>query len=200
MIANHIQQARAQVQALRSALERHRFRGFCAPPRLISAALTVGIGALLLKGTIPVTAEAHLWAWGTLCLLAGAMNAGSLLYWFWHDEEANRVWRRLGPVVDVLPPLLIGGVLSSALVFGGHFDYLFGVWMCLFGMANFNARHMLAPGIARVGIFYMVSGAACLIMPMPFTNPLPMMMVFAIGELAGGLVLHFDQTRNLEEI
>jgi len=200
MIANHVHQARAQVQALRAALERHHFRGFCAPPRFISAALTVGIGLLLYKAVIPATAQAHLWAWGTLCLLAGGINAGALLYWFWHDEEADRVWRRLSPVLDVLPPLLIGGVLSAALVSGGHLEYLFGVWMCLFGMANFNARHMLAPGIARVGIFYMVSGVACLLMPVPFTNPLPMMVVFAIGELAGGLVLHFDQTRNLEEI
>ena len=160
----------------------------------------MSVGLVLLKGGLAANPETHLWAWGTLCLLAGAINAGSLLYWFWHDDEVGRVWRRLSPVLDVLPPLLIGGVLSFALVAGGHFDYLFGVWMCLFGMANFNARHMLAPGIAHVGIFYMISGIFCLILPVSFTNPLPMMGVFAIGELAGGLVLHFDQTRNLEDI
>lgn len=200
MLANQIHQAKAQVQALRAVLMQHRFRGFCAPPRLLSSALTLGVGLVLLKGGVPATAEAHILGWGSLCLLAGLINLGSLLYWFWYDEEAGRVWRRLSPVLDVLPPLLIGGVISGALIAGDHFDYLFGVWMCLMGMANFNARHMLAPGVAHVGVFYMISGIVCLIAPMPFTNPLPMMVVFTLGELAGGLVLHFDQTRNLEEI
>jgi hypothetical protein len=72
--------------------------------------------------------------------------------------------------------------------------------MCLFGLANFSSRHLLPRATGHLGLFYMLAGGLCLLSPtVNFVDPWPMALVFGIGELAGGLILHFDQTRKLSD-
>jgi hypothetical protein len=98
--------------------------------------------------------------------------------------------RLLKPAIDAVPALAAGGVLSAALIAAGQFRLLPGVWMALYGLAQTAYRHSLPPGIYRVGLAYLVCGAAALLWPpAAFTNPWPMGTVFGLGEIAGGLVL-----------
>ena len=52
------------------------------------------------------------------------------------DPEAKRDIRRLKPASDAIPPLFVGGLLSLVMIIHHQYDYLYGIWMCHFGLAN----------------------------------------------------------------
>jgi len=105
------------------------------------------------------------------------------------------VKERLSPAVDLLPLLLVGGLLTAAFLLRGTHDFLFGMWMCVFGATNLVSRHILPNGIMLIGAYYIVAGAVCLLHPdASFTNPWPMGLVFFVGEVAGGVILHRGKT------
>jgi hypothetical protein len=128
------------------------------------------------------------------------LNGGALLHWFLSDQEVNRNVHRLTPVLDVVAPLVVGGILTAALVLHGLHRYLFGTWMCMFGLVNLASRHVLPRSICLVGLFYIACGGVWLLAPgLKFVNPWPMGLVFFAGEWVGGMILHLDDRRYGEE-
>jgi hypothetical protein len=197
MITDHIHHALAQVKELqRHVLERQKFRGYSGEARAMAGTIALGAALVLGMGRVPATPTAHLLGWGVVFLLALCINYGAVMYWFLYDPHVRRDLRKLKPTIDVFPPLIVGAVLSVALVLRGEHDYLFGVWMCLYGLANLASRHVLPKAFAWVGLFYLAAGFCCLFIPqLTFTNPWPMGLTFFLGEWASGLILHFDQRR-----
>jgi membrane-anchored protein YejM (alkaline phosphatase superfamily) len=66
----------------------------------------------------------------------------------------------------------------------------------MFGLTNFASRYVLPSAIAYVGLFYILAGALCLLMPtISFLHPIAMGMVFCAGEWAGGTILYLDDRR-----
>ena len=69
--------------------------------------------------------------------------------------------------------------------------------MCLYGLAQVAYRRSLPKGIYMLGFFYLACGTLFLVSDgMPITNPWPMALAFAVGEIASGLVLIKDHTSN----
>jgi len=195
MIANHIHDALAQVRELQQRiLERQRFRGYSGGARM-SAGTFALVGAwIMASGNYPRDPYAHLLGWGTIFFLAILTNYGSLLYRFAKDAGLNGDARMLRPAVEVFPPLIVGGLLTLVMLLERHYDYLFGIWMSLFGLANIASRHVLPHKMGIIGYFYIACGAVCLLpSARSFLDPWPMGIVFFIGELAGGLLLSLDQ-------
>ena len=93
------------------------------------------------------------------------------------------------PAVDAIPALAVGAVLSMAAIMAGLFGFLFGIWMCLYGLAQVAYRQSLPRGIYTVGVAYIFCGFCCLWLQPPFTNPWPMGLTFFLGETAGGMSL-----------
>lgn len=146
----------------------------------------------------PSSVMAHIMGWGAVLVFASLLNGGALLNWFLRDPRVKRSPRRLQPILDGLPGLMVGAVLSALFYFNGCYDWLFGVWMCMFGLTNLAMRFVLPRAMIAVGLFYMVSGCLWLLLPdVSILNPWPMGLVFFIGEWAGGLVLYFDERRYL---
>ncbi len=197
MIVNQVQEALHQVRSLQHVvLERLRFRGFSGPTRAISGTVALLAAGAMSTPFYPRNTEAHLVGWGSVLGVALLLNAGALVYWFAHDLRARRDLRRLSPVLDVVPPLLVAGILTVSLVLHGLHNYLFGVWMLLFGLTNLATRYVLPPTIALVGLFYVACGALTLLAPgVRFLNPWPMGIVFFAGEWVGGLILYLDHRR-----
>lgn len=195
MIASHIHDALAQVQVLQQKiLERQRFRGYSGQARLSAGSLALLGAACMASSAMPPTPRAHLLGWGLVFVAAVCINYGSLLYWFVTAQGLDREIRTLRPTLDVFPPLIVGGLLTLVMVRHGHYAYLFGIWMSLFGLANCASRHVLPPHMSLVGGFYIASGALCLCTPAgDFLNPWPMGLVFGVGEWAGGLLMVYDQ-------
>jgi hypothetical protein len=183
-----------------SVLERQKFRGYSGRARAASGTLALGAAAVMSRAAFPKTPEAFLWAWGLVFAAAVVMNGAALAYWFLRDPRVNREPGRLRPVLEVVPPLAAGGVLTLALLLHGQRDALYGTWMVMFGLANVASRHVLPRPMALVGLFYLVAGSAVLLAPgTSFMLPWPMGTVFFAGEWAGGMILHFDQNRRVAE-
>ncbi len=194
MIARHIHHALAQVQELQQkVLEKQRFKGYSGRARAVGGTVAL-LATILMTGTsYPKTTLAHVIGWGAVFVIAIFLNYGALTYWFLFDPTVKRDLRRLKPVLDIIPPILVGGILTLAILLHGHHEYLFGIWMCLFGLANLASRHVLPKSICFLGIFYMVCGSVYLLLPnLSFLNPWPMGIIFFVGEWIGGLILHFD--------
>ena len=213
MVANHIHHALEQVYELRhKILERQRFRGYSGAARIVSGVWALLAAAVLSSSLVPQTAEVHILGWGIVCGVGVFMNYGAVGYRFLTEQTAVgsiQNIRRLRPTLDGIAPLVVGGLLTVAVLDNGHYQYLFGVWMSLFGLTNIASRHVLPPKISLVGCFYIVCGAVCLFSPgnLPgnfpgdapgdsihaFLNPWPMGIVFFVGECAGGMLLYLDE-------
>ena len=197
MITQHVHEALTQVRELQQAvLEKLRFKGYSGPTRAVSGTLALLMAAVMSMKGYPQSTEAHLVGWASVLAVALVLNLGALVYWFWNDAIVKRDLRRLSPVLDILPPLVLAGVFTTALILHGEHRFLFGTWMCMFGLTNLASRHVLPRMICVVGLFYIACGTLWLLAPsVSFLNPWPMGIVFFAGEWVGGLVLYLDDRR-----
>lgn len=191
MIASHIHDALAQVRRLRSLiLEKRFFTGYSGRARIISGSVAFAGAVILSSSFVPATNEAHLIGWGLVLAFALLLNYASLIHWFLFDKEVSRDPIKLKPAIDAIPALAVGGVLSLAILAAEQYQLLFGMWMCLYGLAQVAYRRSLPGGIYMVGIFYILAGVICLLWGgVRFVNPWPMALVFLAGELVGGSIL-----------
>jgi hypothetical protein len=199
MISEQIQFALSQVQELQQKiLEKQRFKGYSGRARALSGTGCFLAAAFMGTRYYPQSISAHVIAWGLVFALALLLNFGAMLYWFLFDAGTERHVRTLKPIMDILPPIAGGGVLTLILMREGLHVYLFGMWMCLFGLANLAMRHALPRRIWLLGLAYTLSGIAFLMWPVPFLNPWPMGIVFFVGEWAAGFILHYDEEASAE--
>ncbi len=191
MIANHIHDALSQVRKLQEfVLAKRLFRGYSGKARIMSGSVALIGSAVLSSAWVPDTAKAHLLGWGVVLVVGVILNYAALVYWFLSDSEVRRNPRMLKPAIDALPALGVGAVLTVAVIMSGQYYLLFGVWMCLYGLAQVAYRQSLPTGIYIVGVCYIMCGAYWLMSPaMSFVIPWPMGMTFFVGEMAGGVIL-----------
>lgn len=180
----------------RSLLQRERFKGWSGPTRVLSGTLALLAAMILHQDFLPQSNLIYLIVWASVFLAAMLLNLGALLYWFLNDRMIQRDISRLKPILDIIPPLAVGGLFTMVLILNRDFDALYGVWMCMFGLTNFASRYVLPGAIAWVGVFYIFAGALCLLLPgISFMQPLAMGAVFCAGEWAGGAILYLDDRR-----
>jgi hypothetical protein len=199
MIANHIHHALAQVRELQQKiLENQRFKGYSGRARAIGGTVALLAAFAMSSPYYPHSAQVHVIGWGIVALIGILLNFGALIHWFLSDPKVKRDIRKLKPTLDALPAFLVGAVMTVAMLANGLPQYLFGIWMSLFGLANLASRHVLPKRIWMVGAYYLVCGSVFLLFPnISFRNPWPIGIVFFIGEWAGGVVLHFGDNTNL---
>ena len=194
-IVGHIHLALGQVRELQQRiLERQRFRGYSGRARALSGTLALFAAGVMSTRWYSSTVFSILSGWALVFLIAAILNYGALIYWFLFDPETKRDFRRLAPAIDALPPLFVGGLLTMVLVLHQQYSYLYGIWMCHFGLANLASRHALPKRISLLALYYIACGTTCLLLQVSFQNPWPMGIVFFLGEWAGGFILHFDGT------
>lgn len=192
MIASHIHQALAQVRELKlRVLNAQRFTGYSGRWRAVGGTLALLAPLVLTAAWYPQTLVAHLIGWGVVFLGAVLANYAAVLYWFLFHPDADRDVRKLMPTIHALPSLVVGAIFTLILILHEQYDLLFGIWMCLYGLTNLSARHTLPKSLWPLGLFYIVCGTVCLLVPdLSFLNPWPMGIVFGIGEWIGGLIFH----------
>lgn len=191
MIANHIHDALGQVDRMRELiLERRRFRGYSGTARMIGGGVALAVTLVLTRAEPLHTPALQLAGWAVVLAAALALNYSALAFWFFQRRGSEHPLTDLRPALEVVPALAMGAVLSLALIWHGQYDLLFGVWMCLYGLAHMGYRHSLPGGIIWVGLFYQAAGIVCLLAPgISFLNPWPMGLVFFVGETVGGCIL-----------
>ena len=202
MIAHHVHDALRQVRRLQELVfEKQIFRGYSGKARLASGALALAGAMILASKLVPSGPRAQLTGWCVVLVLGLLINYLSLLYWFLFDPEVRRKPAMLRPALVVAPAYLVGAVLTFALVSAGQYDLLFGVWLCLYGLAQLAYRHTLPTGICLVGLGYIVCGSYWLVASRgSFLNPLPLGVVFFAGEIAGGAILILKKKADVHEV
>lgn len=176
-------------------LERQRFRGYSGVARAAGGTLALCAAAVLRVLGSGGSDGVVLAVWGAVFVGALLFNYGMV---FWWRVSQRQCFAALAPAMEPLPVLLVGGVLTCALYWGGAARLLPGAWMCVFGLTQFTAKYALPRGIRFVGWFYIVAGTACLAFDLPgatsrmWHEPLVMGLVFFLGEWAGGLILHAE--------
>ncbi len=204
MLIGHIHDALDQVCRLQEViLSRRFFQGYSGKARILSGIAALIGSWIMSRDHVPATNQAHLIGWLCVAGVALVLNYGALLNWIITDPRVRQRPVILKPALDALPALVVGGLLTLALIRNGQFDLLFGVWMCCFGVAHMAYRQSLPGENYFVGLFYVFCGAACLLAPgIRFTSPWPMGLVFFAGELAGGtvLILMNDREKDLEQL
>ncbi len=192
--SGHVHDALRQVRKLkREVVETQPFRGYSGRVRTIAGTVALVASLVMSRPLYPQSNRAQLLGWGVVLVVALAVNYSALLYWFLFHPDAKRDLQRLMPTVDALPPLVVGGILSTVFIQQGRFELLFGTWMCCYGLANLSSRRVLPRAIWPVGIYYIAAGAICLFLRPAFTNPWPLGLVFFAGEWAGGFVFHYNR-------
>ena len=201
MIASHIHDALAQVRKLQEfILHKRLFKGYSGWARIVSGSVALAGTVILASDVVPDYPDAHLAGWALVLVVGVILNYACLLYWFMFNPEVRRDPVMLKPALDAIPALGVGAALTIALVLEVQYDMLFGMWMCLYGLAQVAYRQSLPPGIYFVGLGYLVCGACCLLSSsVSFTNPWPMGIVFFMGELAGGIILMGHKTKESHE-
>lgn len=191
MIANHIHDALGQVDRMRELiLERRRFRGYSGTARMLGGGIALAATFGLARLEALHTPWLQLAGWSVVLATALILNYGGLALWLFKRRGGEHPLADLRPALEVLPALAVGAALSLALILREQYDPLFGVWMCLYGLAHMGYRHSLPRGITVVGLFYQAAGIACLLAPgITFLNPWPMGLVFFAGETVGGWIL-----------
>lgn len=189
------------VQEMRKRLlDRQLFTGYSGKARIFGGVMAL-IGAMVLgSGLVPNDPQAHLLGWGCVCALSFAVNAIGLLFWYRSTPRSGGILR---PVLDLVAPFVVGGVLTLEMVRRGAYDMLFGNWLCLFGLMNIAARHSLPRTMAWLGWYYICVGLIYIfVLPQPsFLDPWPMGIAFFLGEIVGGLIflrLRHDNEFNKE--
>lgn len=204
MLSMNVHEALARVRRVQEAvLARRFFEGYSGKARLLSGVAALAGSLALSLDRVPADPHIHLLGWMGVLGLALLLNYGALLHWIVTEPRVRRHPAILKPAIDAVPPLALGGVLTLALIRHDLHDLLFGVWMGLFGLAHVAYRQSLPGENYFVGLFYVICGGACLVVPgVHFTSPWPMGLVFFAGETAGGisLLLMNDRQRDLDEL
>ena len=196
MRIGHLQDALALVHQLKATLlDSRAFHGYSGPMWAVSGTIALVAAAVMWSDFFPDTKPAYAMGWGTVFLVAFVLNGAAVGYWSLHDKGVKRDPNRLRPIVDVIPPMAVGALLTGVAIYRGDPGYLYGIWMCMFGLTNLASRYVLPWPIGLVGVFYVICGTLVLLLGMPFLNPWPMGVVFFLGEWASGAILYMDRRR-----
>lgn len=186
----NIHEALSQIKELRGViLDKRYFTGYSGKSKIAGGCLALLVSIALATGYVPRNNDAHLIAWLLLGVAGMAMNYSALFRWYSGLNEERKRLARVVPVIDAVPSIIVGMILSWALISHGVLDLLFGSWMSLYGLSHVSYRVLLPKTNYGVGVFYLVCGLVLLLFPQPFLNPWPMGIVFFAGELAGGILL-----------
>ena len=130
MFASHIQDALSQVRELQQKiLEKQRFKGYSGRARALAGTIALLAAFIMSTSGFPKTNSAHLYGWGAVFCFGLLINYGALLNWFLFDAKVQRDFRKLRPIIDAFPPLLVGGILTLVLILQNQHQLLFGIWI-----------------------------------------------------------------------
>lgn len=192
-------EALAHVQEIQRRLITNKtFFGYSGVARAAGGCIALLGGIVMSLPFFPTTPAAHIIGWGSICALAFMVNYAGLLLWFVRQPVEERKLVALCPAIDAAPPLIVGGILTFALLKLDASNLLFGMWMCLFGLVNISSRYCLPKEISYLGCFYIACGAYYFfgLQDPNFLNPWPMALVFFSGEVFGGYLFHRQRTGN----
>ncbi len=190
-----LERALADIAEVRERLgHMQRFRGYSALAAAVSGAFAIAAGALqlLLVPRVNTVHEGHLYfaLWFACCAASVLVNYGAIAHWYVNDATARDRWQTATVGLSMLPALVLGAMLSFALLHAGLFAFLPGVWYGCYGVGLFASRTMVPRAVVPIAAAFMIAGMGLLFVPAAIALQwwvLP--FGFGIGQLAIGFII-----------
>jgi len=175
-----------------------RFDGVSGQAAIASGVVALVSGALQYT-LIPLPVSAHdemlyLGIWLGCLAIALAINYGAILSWLAHERRlgARGQVRNVGKTI--LPSIVIGGVLTAALVVHHVAVMLPGAWCMCYALGLFASKAMLPRSVVWVAAGFTLFGAILLLVP-TVAQTLAwwvMPLAFGVGQIMIGICLLSD--------
>lgn len=190
-----LERALADIAEVRERLgHMQRFRGYSALAAAVSGGFAIAAGALqlLLVPRVNSVHEGHLYfaLWFACCAASVLVNYGAIAHWYVNDATARDRWQTATVGLSMLPALVLGAMLSFALLHAGLFAFLPGVWYGCYGVGLFASRTMVPRAVVPIAAAFMIAGMGLLFVPAAIALQwwvLP--FGFGIGQLAIGFII-----------
>jgi len=118
------------------------------------------------------------------------VNYGAIAHWYVNDATARDRWQTTSVGLAILPALLLGAVLSFALLRANVVAFLPGVWCGCYGVGLFASRTMVPRAVVPIAAAFMLVGIGLLFVPTPIALSwwvLP--AAFGTGQIAIGAII-----------
>lgn len=200
-----VERAMADLAEVRDRLATiQRFPGYSGPAAVCSGAFAIIAGFVQQEAAPWPSTQTQLATYVVIwfiCLGASlTINYGAIALWF---LRANRHGREQSKTVGVtiLPALVMGAVLSVALIDHGIYWMLPGVWCTSYAVGLFASRAMVPPGVMSIAAAFAVVGALLLLTNQPTTALAWWVMpcAFGLGQTAIGISIWQEQLREVSE-
>jgi hypothetical protein len=177
------------------------FRGFRSLAVAFSG-VTALLAAVCQQHLVPAPAEnleRYLLLWVGVAALD--LLVAGLGLWSWSRTAGSGLARERAVLAAelVLPPLIVGALLTLSIVRSAPEVawMLPGTWSLLFSLAVFASRRILSPEVRWVALYYVASGAACLLLGGGDASlaPWQMGLCFGGGQLLGASILFWTVER-----
>jgi len=191
-----IQRAISDLEEVRDRLVGvQRFEGYSAP-----AAIGSGVGALLAGfvqwriAPLPRSAEElnhYVLIWMTCLIAALALNYGAVAVWAVKNRAPGAASRFRSAARSIAPSIVLGGLLTVALVDRSAYALLPGTWFAFYAVGLFASRTAIPESTLAVTLGFAALAALCLVSPMQafalawWVMPLG----FGLGQIAIGWLI-----------
>ena len=195
-----LERALADIAEVRERLGHvQRFKGYSAFAAALSGGFAVVAGILqaLIVPHVLTMHQGHLYfaIWFACCAAAVLVNYGAIAHWYVNDATARERWHTATVGLAILPALVLGAILSFALLRANLYAFMPGVWYGCYGVGLLASRTMLPRAVVPIAAAFMVGGMSLLFVPAGVALSwwvLP--LGFGAGQLAIGLSVMRERT------
>jgi hypothetical protein len=195
-----LERALADIAEVRERLGHvQRFKGYSGFAAALSGcfAVVAGIIQALIVPHVQTTHEGHLYfaIWFACCAAAVLVNYGAIAHWYVNDATARERWHTATVGLAILPALVLGAILSFALLRADLYAFMPGVWCGCYGVGLLASRTMLPRAVVPIAAAFMVGGMSLLFVPASIALSWWVLPVgFGAGQLAIGLSVMQERT------
>ncbi|MGC1379966.1 MAG: hypothetical protein WA814_02940 [Candidatus Baltobacteraceae bacterium] len=172
-----------------------RFEGYSAP-----AAVASGVGALvagyvqLQSASLPKTPEEfhrYVVIWMTCLAAALALNYGAVAIWAWKQRGPGATSRFRSAARSIAPSVVLGGLLTFALIDRSVYALLPGTWFALYAIGLLASRGAIPASTFPVTLGFAALAALFLVSPLQAVALAWWVMPagFGLGQIAIGCLI-----------
>jgi hypothetical protein len=191
-----IQRALSDLEEVRDRLVRvQRFEGYSAPAAIASGLVALIAGCIQLQ-MVPFPASAaalerYVLIWMSCLVVALALNYGAVATWVWRNREPGARSRFRSAARSIAPAVVLGGLLSVALIDRSAYALLPGTWFALYTIGLFASRDAIP--VTTLPITVGFGALAALFLVSPLVNVAlawwVMPLGFGVGQIAIGCLI-----------
>ena len=190
-----LERALADIAEVRERLgHMQRFRGYSGLAAIASGVFAIAAGAvqLVLAPRITTPHEGHLYfaLWFVCCAASVLVNYGAIAHWYVNDATARDRWQTTTVGLSMIPALVLGAILSFALLRANLFAFMPGVWYGCYGVGLVASRTMVPRAVVPIAAGFMVAGMGLLFVPAAIALQWWVLPAgFGAGQLAIGAII-----------